>query len=62
MILFMCQRSTDSQRINALTCERRPTHTSAHKLSGDNGFSIKILGVAPSADYYEPGHDYTGKF
>lgn len=44
-----------------MTCERRPTHTTAHKTPGDNGFSIKILGLPPTTDFYEPGHDYTGE-
>ncbi|XP_067945663.1 spondin-1-like [Watersipora subatra] len=58
LVLILCQSIADGQRLNKMTCARRPTHTSAHKTPGDNGFSIKILGSS-HVDYYEPGHDYT---
>ena len=59
-VIYLCQSFVTSQRLNPISCERRPTHTSAHKTPGDNGFSIKILG-RPPPQYYEPGQDYEGK-
>ena len=60
LVLFTCQRRTFSQRIDKLSCARKPQHTQADKTPGDNGFSIKIM-ESPPIDYYEPGHDYTSE-
>jgi len=62
LILLLCQiKNVTSQRIDRISCERKPTHTSALKTPGDNGFSIKILG-SPPVTFYKPGHNYQGMY
>lgn len=41
-------------------CLRKPIHTTAAQVPGDNGFSILVKGL-PYAGVYEPGETYSGE-